>query len=87
MDIDYDKIRNLLQRVNSGNAGEVYINFNHERKTCTITWKRPRGVLGHESYKSRAGMLLYVKDLLADAGVWVNIIMEVTREEFLPEDC
>lgn len=86
MDIDYDKIRNLLERVTSGNAGEVYINFNDNGKSCTITWKRPRGVLGHKSYKSRAGMLLYVKDLLADAGMWVNIVMEVTKEDFLPED-
>lgn len=86
MDIDYDKIRNLLERVKSGNAGVVYANFHHKRKTCTITWKRPRGVTEHEGYKSRVDMLLYVRDLLADAGLWVDIHMEVTQEEFLPED-
>ena len=86
MNIDYDKIRDLLERVTSGNAGEAYINFYHERKTCTITWKRPRGLTEHESYRSRAEILLYVRNLLADAGVWVSIEMKVTREVFLPED-
>ena len=86
MDIDYVKIRDLLERVTSGNAGEVYVNFSHGSKTCTITWKRPRGVSGHESYKSRAEMLVYVKDLLMDAGVCVTIRIEVAQEDFLPED-
>ena len=87
MNIDYDKIRNLLERVTSGNAGEAYISFYPERNTCTITWKRPRGLTEHKSYKPRAEILLYVRNLLADAGVWVDIHMEVTQEEFLPEDC
>lgn len=86
MNIDYDKIRNLLERVTSGNAGEVYVNFHPDMETCTITWKRPRGVSGHESYKSRAEMLVYVRGLLADMGVDVTISIEVTQEDFLPED-
>lgn len=86
MDIDYDKIRNLLERVTSGNAGEVYINFYPESKSCTITWKRPRGLMVHKSYGSRVDMLLYVKQLLEDAGVVVSISLESTQEDFLPED-
>ena len=86
MNIDYDKIRNLLERVTSGNAGEVYVNLDDNGKSCTITWKRPRGLMVHKSYSSRVDMLLYVKDLLMDAGVEVGISMEVTQEDFLPED-
>lgn len=86
MGIDYDKIRNLLERVTSGNAGEVYVNFHPNMETCTITWKRPRGVLGHESWSSRIEVLLYVKELLMDAGVGVSISMESTLEDFLSED-
>lgn len=86
MDVDCDKIINLLERVTSGNAGKVELNYYPERKACTITWKRPRGVSGHESYKSRAEMLVYVKDLLMDAGVGVTIRIEVAQEDFLPED-
>lgn len=86
MNIDYDKIRNLLERVTSGNAGEVVASFNFKDKSCAITWKRPRGVSGHVSYQSRMEVLLYVKDLLMDAGVEVGISMEITQEDFLPED-
>ena len=86
MNIDYDKIINLLERVISGNAGKVEIDCYPERKSFTITWKRPRGLTEHESYKSRVDMLLYVRDLLADAGMWVDIHMEFNQEEFLPED-
>lgn len=86
MNIDYDKIRNLLERVTSGNAGEVYINFYPERKTCTITWKRPRGLIEHKSFHPRYEMLLYVKQLLEDEGVEVVIGLEITQEDFLPED-
>ena len=86
MNIDFDKIRNLLERVTSGNAGEVVLNYYPESKSCTITWKRPRGLIEHESYKSRSDMLLYVKDLLMNAGVGVSISMEIIQEDFLPED-
>lgn len=86
MNIDYDKIRNLLERVTSGNAGEVYVNLDDNGKTCTITWKRPRGLMVHKSYSSRADMLLYVKQLLEDVGVGVTLRIEVTQEDFLPED-
>ena len=86
MNIDYDKIRNLLERVTSGNAGEVYVNLDDSGESCAITWKRPRGLLGHESYQSRVDMLLYVRDLLMDAGVGVSILWDITQEEFLPED-
>lgn len=86
MNIDYDKISNLLERVTSGNAGEVYVSFYPESESCTITWKRPRGLMVHKSYPSRVDMLLYVKDLLTNAGVCVSISMEVTQEDFLQED-
>ena len=86
MNIDYDKIRNLLERVTSGNVGEVVAGFKFRDKSCAITWKRPRGLIEHESYKSRSDMLLYVKDLLVNAGVGVSISMEITQEDFLPED-
>ena len=86
MNIDFDKIASLLERVTSGNAGEVYINFHPERKTCTITWKRPRGLLRHESWSSRIEVLLYVKDLLVNAGVGVTLRIEVAQEDFTPED-
>lgn len=86
MNIDYDKIRDLLERVTSGNAGEVYINFCHDSRTCTITWKRPRGLIEHESFTPRYEMLLYVKQLLEDEGVEAVIGLEITQEEFLPED-
>lgn len=86
MNIDYDKIRNLLERVTSGNAGEVYVTLDDNGESCTITWKRPRGVLGHESWPSRIEVLLYVKDLLMDAGMEVGISMESTLEWFTPED-
>ena len=86
MNIDYDKIRNLLERVTSGNAGEVYVNLDDNGKSCAITWKRPRGLIEHKSYKSRLDMLLYVKDLLMNAGVVVSISLESTQEDFLPED-
>ena len=69
MNIDYDKIRNLLERVTSGNAGAIDIEYCHHSKSCTITWKRPRGLIEHESYKSRSDMFLYVRDLLMDTGV------------------
>ena len=86
MNIDFDKIRNLLERVTSGNAGKVVLDYYPERKSCTITWKRPRGLIVHKSYKSRVDMLLYVRDLLMDAGVGVSILWDITQEEFLPED-
>lgn len=86
MNIDYDKIRNLLERVTSGNAGEVYVNLDDNGESCIITWKRPRGLRVHKSYGSRMDMLLYVKQLLEDAGVGVSISMEITQEDFLPED-
>ena len=86
MNIDYDKIRNLLERVTSGNAGEVYVNLDDSGESCTITWKRPRGLIAHESYQSRVDMLLYVRDLLMDAGVGVSILWDITQEDFLPED-
>ena len=86
MNIDFDKIRNLLERVTSGNAGKVVASFNFKAESCTITWKRPRGLRVHNSYQSRVDMLLYVKQLLEDAGVGVSISMESTQEDFLPED-
>ena len=86
MNIDYEKIRNLLERVTSGNVGKVVASFNFKAKSCAITWKRPRGLLGHESWSSRVDMLLYVRDLLMDAGVGVSILWDITQEEFLPED-
>lgn len=86
MSIDFDKIINLLERVTSGNAGVIDLEYSHHSKTCTITWKRPRGVLGHESWSSRIEVLLYVKDLLMDAGVGVSVSLETTLEWFTPED-
>ena len=86
MNIDYDKIRDLLERVTSGNAGEVYINFYPESESCTITWKRPKNLVEHKSLQPRYVMLMYVKSLLEDAGVWVRIVIEATQEVFLPED-
>jgi len=86
MNVNIDKVVSLLERVTSGNAGEVYVNLDDNGKSCTITWKRPRGLRVHKSYKSRIGMLLYVKDLLMNAGVEVGISMESTQEDFLPED-
>lgn len=86
MDVNMDKVVSLLERVTSGNAGKVVASFNFKAKSCAITWKRPRGLIEHESYKSRSDMLLYVKDLLTNAGVGVSISMEITQEEFLPED-
>lgn len=86
MDVNIGKVICLLEKVTSGNAGVIDLEYHPERKTCTITWKRPRGVSGHESYKSRAEMLVYVKDLLMDAGVGVTIRIEVAQEDFLPED-
>ena len=86
MNIDYEKIRNLLERVTSGNAGKVVASFNFKAKSCAITWKRPRGLIAHESYQSRVDMLLYVRDLLMDAGVGVSILWDITQEDFLPED-
>lgn len=86
MNIDYDKIRNLLERVTSGNAGEVYVTLDDNGESCTITWKRPRGLRVHKSYGSRVDMLLYVKDLLMNAGVEVSLVMESTPEWFTPED-
>ena len=86
MNIDFDKIRNLLERVTSGNAGKVVASFNFKAESCAITWKRPRGLRVHKSYQSRLDMLLYVKDLLMNAGVGVSISMETTQEDFLPED-
>lgn len=86
MDVNMDKVVSLLERVTSGNAGKVVASFNFKAKSCAITWKRPRGLIEHESYKSRSDMLLYVKDLLVNAGVGVSISMEITQEDFLPED-
>ena len=86
MDIDFDKIRNLLERVTAGGAGEVAAILNPERKSCTITWKRPRDLIEHESFTPRYEMLLYVRQLLEDAGVGVSIGLEITQEDFLPED-
>lgn len=86
MSIGFDKIRNLLERVTSGNAGVIDTEYCHDSKTCTITWKRPRYVDVHESWSSRIEVLLYVKSLLMDAGVGVSIEIEVTQEDFLPED-
>ena len=86
MNIDYDKIINLLERDTSGNAGKVEIDCYPERKSFTITWKHPIGLIEHESYQSRIGMLLYVKSLLTDAGVGVSLNILATQEDFLPED-
>ena len=63
MNIDYDKIINLLERVTSGNAGVVDLSYCPERKAFTITWRRPKNIAVHESYHSRVDILLYVKDL------------------------
>lgn len=86
MVINLEKIQDFLERVTAGGAGEVVANFNSEDGSCTITWKRPRGVSGHESYKSRAEIMLHVKDLLVNAGVEVRIEVDITQEDFLPED-
>ena len=85
MNIDYDKIRNLLERVTSGNAGEVYVNLDDSGESCTITWKRPRGLIAHESYQSRVYKLLYVKNNKINTGVGVRILWNITQEDFLPE--
>lgn len=86
MDVDIDKIVSLLERVTSGNAGKVDLNYYPERKACTITWERPKNLAVHESWKPRIGMLLYVKSLLMDAGVGVRLNILATEEGFLPED-
>ena len=86
MNIDYDKISNLLERVTSGNAGEVYVNLDDNGKLCTITWKRPKNLVEHESLQPRYVMLMYVKSLLEDEGVVVSLKIEVTQEVSLPED-
>lgn len=86
MDVDMDKIVSLLERVTSGNAGVVDLECCHHSKSCTITWKRPRYVDVHKSWASRIEVLLYVKSLLKDAGVGVSIAIDVTQEDFLPED-
>lgn len=85
MNMDYDKIINLLERVTSGNAGVVDLGCYPESRTFIITWKRPRGLTEHVSYQSRVGMLMYVKQLLEDEGVGVSISLEITQEDFLPE--
>lgn len=85
MDVNIGKVICLLEKVTSGNAGVIDLEYHPEGKSCTITWKRPRGLLGHESWSSRIEVLLYVKDLLMDAGVEVCISMESTLEWFTPE--
>lgn len=85
MNIDYDKIRNLLERVTSGNAGEVYISFYPERETCTITWKRPINMINYESCRVKQEMLRYVEKLLVDVGVSVDISIESTLGAYIPE--
>lgn len=86
MDVDMDKILSLLERVTSGNAGAIDLKYYHHRKSFTITWKRPRGLIEHGSFTPRMEMLLYVKQLLEDVGVGVSIGLEITQEDFLPED-
>ena len=86
MNIDLDKIESLLERVTSGNAGVLVMDYYPNRKTCTITWKRPKNLSVHESWKSRIEVLLYVKGLLMDSGVGVSLSIEPTQEDFLPED-
>ena len=81
-----DKIVSLLERVTSGNAGTIDLEYYHHNKTCTITWKRPRGLINHASWNSRVEMFLYVKDILVGSGVAVSASTETTHEEFLPED-
>lgn len=85
MNIDYDKIINLLERVTSGNAGVIDTEYHPNRKPFTITWKYPKNLSVHESWKPRIQMLLYVKGLLRDAGVGVSLDIRATEEEFLPE--
>ena len=86
MNIDFDKIRNLLERVTSGNAGKVVASFNFKAKSCAITWKRPKNLVEHVSLQPRYVMLMYVKSLLEDVGVRVSLEIEATQEVFLPED-
>ena len=86
MDVDIDKIVSLLERVTSGNAGVIDIEYCHHSKSCTITWERPKNLAVHESWKPRIGMLLYVKSLLMDAGVGVRLNMLATEEDFIRED-
>ena len=86
MNVNIDKVTSLLERVTSGNAGVIDLKYYPERKACTITWKRPRDIIEHESFTPRYEMLLYVKQLLEDEGVGVSIGLEITLEDFLPED-
>lgn len=86
MVINLEKIRDFLERVAVGSAGKVELNYYPERKACTITWKRPRGLIEHKSFHPRYEMLLYVKQLLEDEGVEAVIGLEITQEDFLPED-
>lgn len=86
MNIDYDKIRNLLERVTSGNAGEVVLEYYPERESCTITWNRPINMVNYECCRFKQDMLRYVESLLADAGVSVSISIESTLGAYIPED-
>ena len=86
MDVNIGKVICLLERVTSGNAGVIDLEYCHHRKSFTITWKRPRGLIEHKSFHPRYEMLLYVKQLLEDEGVGVSIGLEITLEDFLPED-
>ena len=85
MDVNIGKVICLLEKVTSGNAGVIDLEYHPERKTCTITWKRPRGVIEHKSFHPRYEMLLYVRQLLEGEGVGVSIGLEITLEDFLPE--
>ncbi len=86
MGVNIGKIVSLLERVTSGNAGVIDLEYHPERKACTITWKRPRDLIEHEGFTPRYEMLLYVRQLLEGAGVGVSIGLEITQEDFLPED-
>ena len=86
MNVNIDKVASLLERVTSGNAGKVVTSFNFKAKSCAITWKRPKNLVEHESLQPRYVMLMYVKSLLEDEGVVVSLKIEVTQEDFLPED-
>lgn len=86
MDVDMDKIVSLLERVTSGNAGVIDIEYCHRSKTCDITWKRPIDMVNYESCQIKLEMLRYVEKLLVDVGVMVDISLESTLGAYTPED-
>lgn len=86
MDVNMGKIVSLLERVTSGNAGVIDLEYYHHSKTCTITWKRPINMINYGSCQFKLEMLRYVEKLLVDVGVSVDISIESTLGAYIPED-